>query len=429
MELNSLNIPETNRRDLQRLLDQAYAGYVADLDALADEAADAIEAQYRSNPLFMRDVVEDYSRQSAQLADDYFSQLRAIWAEQSGVDLPEFEHPDLLDPSEVLYRMNGGFSGTDWNGLNYSDLVAGRSNAGLSVDSLWPELKTIDDWQQLIGDMVSTSARLMTMRDMYADPTKPKWARVPRGSDPCAFCVMLATRGFEYLSEETADFGPTFHNGHCHCDVISSWGRQKLKGFDPDGMSERWEQCKTAIEHRLTHDEYLRTRSSPGQKFGNWKRNQILAEMRWRDREWLHSGAEPLISFPSDGMREETEKARPQEIRTAQRLRGHGIVPAFQIDHREAKDPDTGRMLLIGLSDLEGGIELKTPQSADKFRTIDGYMGSASKKPDCRRLIIDNSENDNMSDEELIGNIMKSHRFKNGIVYILNKKGQLLRIK
>ena len=50
MELNSLNIPETNRRDLQRLLDQAYAGYVADLDALADEAADAIEAQYRSNP-------------------------------------------------------------------------------------------------------------------------------------------------------------------------------------------------------------------------------------------------------------------------------------------------------------------------------------------------------------------------------------------
>lgn len=79
MELNSLNIPETNRRDLQRLLDQAYAGYVADLDALADEAADAIEAQYRSNPLFMRDVVEDYSRQSAQLADDYFSQLRAIW--------------------------------------------------------------------------------------------------------------------------------------------------------------------------------------------------------------------------------------------------------------------------------------------------------------------------------------------------------------
>ena len=178
MELNSLNIPETNRRDLQRLLDQAYAGYVADLDALADEAADAIEAQYRSNPLFMRDVVEDYSRQSAQLADDYFSQLRAIWAEQSGVDLPEFEHPDLLDPSEVLYRMNGGFSGTDWNGLNYSDLVAGRSNAGLSVDSLWPELKTIDDWQQLIGDMVSTSARLMTMRDMHADPTKPNGRRV-----------------------------------------------------------------------------------------------------------------------------------------------------------------------------------------------------------------------------------------------------------
>lgn len=59
MELNSLNIPETNRRDLQRLLDQAYAGYVADLDALADEAADAIEAQYRPTRCSCA-MVEDY---------------------------------------------------------------------------------------------------------------------------------------------------------------------------------------------------------------------------------------------------------------------------------------------------------------------------------------------------------------------------------
>ncbi len=395
---------------------------------MADEAADAIEAQYRSDPLFMRDVVEDYSRQSTQLADDYFSQLRAIWAEQSGADLPEFEHPDLLDPSEVLYRMNGGFSGTDWNGLNYSDLVAGCSKAGLSVDSLWPELKTIDDWQQLIGDMVSTSAGLMTMCDMRADPTKPKWARVPRGSDPCAFCVMLATRGFEYLSEETADFGPTFHNGHCHCDVISSWGRQNLKGFDPDGMSERWEQCKTAIEHRLTHDEYLRTRSSPDQKFGNWKRNQILAEMRWRDREWLHSGTEPPISFPSDEMREETEKARPQEIRTAERLRKHGVVPAFQVDYKTVKD-ENGIERRIGLSDWAGGVEIKTPDKAKSFRSIDGYMGNAGKKMDCKRLIIDNSENPNMSDEQLIEFILKSQRFKDGIVYILSKESELRRTR
>jgi hypothetical protein len=55
--------------------------------------------------------------------------------------------------------------------------------------------------------------------------------------------------------------------------------------------------------------------------------------------------------------------------------------------------------------------------------------GSAGKKMDCRRLIIDNSENGNMSDEALIENIMKSHRFKDGTVYILTKKGQLLRIK
>lgn len=200
MDLNSLDIPETNRRQLQRLLDQAYKGYVADLEALADEAADAIERQFESDPLFMRDVVEDYSLQAAQLADDYFSQLRGIWSEQAGVDLTEFDHPELIDPNEVLYRMRGGFAGTDWNGLNYKELVEGTSKAGLTIDDLWPDLDTIDDWQQFIADMANSAARLTTMRVMRADPTKPKWARVPRGSQPCPFCVMLSTRGLR-LSE------------------------------------------------------------------------------------------------------------------------------------------------------------------------------------------------------------------------------------
>ena len=171
MELNSLDIPESNRRQLQRLLDRAYQGYVSDIEALVDEATEAVEEQFRRDPLFMRDVVEDYSLQAAQLADDYFSQLRGIWSEQAGVDLAEFDHPELIDPNEVLYRMRGGFSGTDWNGLNYADLAAGNSKAGLSVDDLWPDLGTIDDWQQFIADMANSAARLTTMRVMRADPT------------------------------------------------------------------------------------------------------------------------------------------------------------------------------------------------------------------------------------------------------------------
>ena len=36
------------------------------------------------------------------------------------------------------------------------------------------------------------------------DPRKPKYARVPTGSETCDFCLMLASRGFVYSSEATA---------------------------------------------------------------------------------------------------------------------------------------------------------------------------------------------------------------------------------
>lgn len=47
------------------------------------------------------------------------------------------------------------------------------------------------------------------------------------GGNPCAFCVMLAGRGFAYRSEQTATFGGSFHNGHCHCQVVPSWGADR----------------------------------------------------------------------------------------------------------------------------------------------------------------------------------------------------------
>lgn len=36
------------------------------------------------------------------------------------------------------------------------------------------------------------------------DPLRPKWARVPSGTETCQFCLMLASRGFAYTSEKSA---------------------------------------------------------------------------------------------------------------------------------------------------------------------------------------------------------------------------------
>ncbi len=149
------------------------------------------------------------------------------------------------DEYEVLYRQVGGFTGTDWNGHNYTNLKHGNAN-GLTVEDLWPDLKTVDDWQQFIADMMSRSVRLTTQNNRDADETHPGWARVPRGSNPCAFCVMLASRGFAYTSEESADFGGSFHNGKCRCIPVCSWGKDK-----PSAMTKR--SIKPCRSGRASH--------------------------------------------------------------------------------------------------------------------------------------------------------------------------------
>ena len=75
---------------------------------------------------------------------------------------------------------------------------------------------------QFVADMINASARLTTQRNMRIDPSKPRWARVPRGARTCAFCTMLASRGFTYLSEDSAGLEMQYHRD-CDCQIVPSW--------------------------------------------------------------------------------------------------------------------------------------------------------------------------------------------------------------
>jgi hypothetical protein len=69
------------------------------------------------------------------------------------------------------------------------------------------------------------------------DPEKPRWARVPTGVETCQFCIMLASRGFVYHSEETASHA----HAHCDCRVVPSWDKSPLvQGYDPDKYYDMW---------------------------------------------------------------------------------------------------------------------------------------------------------------------------------------------
>lgn len=69
------------------------------------------------------------------------------------------------------------------------------------------------------------------------DPKKPRWARIPTGVETCQFCIMLASRGFVYHSEETASHA----HAHCDCRVIPSWDKSPTaQGYDPDLYYDMW---------------------------------------------------------------------------------------------------------------------------------------------------------------------------------------------
>ena len=69
------------------------------------------------------------------------------------------------------------------------------------------------------------------------DPKKPRWARIPTGAETCQFCIMLASRGFVYHSEETASHA----HANCNCVITPSWDKSPLaQGYDPDEYYDRW---------------------------------------------------------------------------------------------------------------------------------------------------------------------------------------------
>lgn len=67
---------------------------------------------------------------------------------------------------------------------------------------------------------------------------------------------MLASRGFVYLTRETASLGGGFHNGRCDCNVVPSWGERHIAGYDPDALYRQYKSCADTISNLTTQDKY-----------------------------------------------------------------------------------------------------------------------------------------------------------------------------
>lgn len=277
-----LRLPEDKLKTLETMLDASRKDHQRTMDALDEYADLAVSDLFdfdhpdKSLALTDPDAIVEAARNIVQVAqeaaDNRYDVQRHAWQQAAGKEFPEYALPDREDWTRVMWDVQKGFSNTDYNGLTYRQVMAGKARSGVTIMDLLPKTAGmgVDDMQQAYADffrsLAAHAAQRRQMADIAGDPTKPRWARVPRGRVTCAFCTMLAGRGFVYTSEDAAGggLGNTFHD-HCDCEPVPTWGEAKLSGYDPDKLNAIYLQAKAQAPDGASYRDVLsRMRANGG---------------------------------------------------------------------------------------------------------------------------------------------------------------------
>ena len=202
------------------------------------------------------------STMAARLAAEFYDGLRARF----GIDDGFMAEVDSLREADATDGAIRAFA---------QDLVDGKPHEqfiGKCVDRIDYETR------RAANECMAYNAR--------RDPKKPRWARIPTGVETCDFCIMLASRGFVYHSEETASHA----HSSCNCRVVPSWDKSPLaQGYDPDKYYDMWKHpekyANQASEQMSEHAEYYVTVADSLQKKAEKLEDRALKRME-RDYEF-----------------------------------------------------------------------------------------------------------------------------------------------
>lgn len=110
----------------------------------------------------------------------------------------------------------------------------------------------LSDVQGALLQHILGAARETVASNAGRDPLKPRWARVP-SNKPCAFCAMLASRGFVYESAATADGLLKKYHHDCKCTVVPGWGKNpRVHGYSPTEWLDAYEDCFVPGDYKET---------------------------------------------------------------------------------------------------------------------------------------------------------------------------------
>lgn len=182
----------------------------------AVDTSDAVAAA-RALEAFLPELVAAYGDASATVAADWYDELRSTAAVRGS------HRATLADPLPVEQV---------------------RATARWGVGPLFASEPDRDQALRLLGGavqrLVQQGGRSTLAQNALRDPSPPRWARVPTSLSPCAFCVMLASRGFVYHSRQSAGEVDAYHDD-CGCQPVPDWSPSPvLDGYDPDALYQQY---------------------------------------------------------------------------------------------------------------------------------------------------------------------------------------------
>lgn len=177
-------------------------------------------------------------------------------------------------------------------------------------------------------------AKFSANRTMAGNASRPRdaeagmrFARVPTGRETCGFCLLLASRGFDYSTREAAgDIGARYNSYHSHCDctVIAGDERATVDGYDPDWLTKVYQDARAAVEPSARADyDAAGGKDGTGKSYDEYLRDRIAKEISLRDREWAWTGKRCSVTV------EPGAKPKKKESDVANRLIQHGFSVGF----------------------------------------------------------------------------------------------------
>lgn len=258
------------RREVEGASNDARNYLTAMCEAYIDVNPNATVADMRK---FAIETIQDglylYGDQAKVIANDFFDRL----AQQEG--------------SKATAEM---FDSTD------ADMVEQKVRYYAKAMAEGDTSKFIKDVSDLTGFYVKREAFCNMAKNCKKSGIR--YARVPSGRETCAFCFMLASRGFVYWTEADAGEQRSGHEYHANCDCIIVPGFHKssgvnedtqIEGYKPSEMRDRYKKCYDAINPNGTWDEVYKQwkNSETEETWEKFRTKALLKEINTRDWGWL----------------------------------------------------------------------------------------------------------------------------------------------